>query len=95
MPTKKPNKAGEIIGKIFRDNETLYGLKEFEGFDFERVLDITEDEPDRFYVADLKSRKKRLASNSGGGVVIRGFASFTIPAPFRRSPPTRRSSPST
>ena len=60
MPTKKLNKAEEIIGKIFRNAELLYGLKEFDGVDFETVLEITEDEPDRFFVTDLKSAKKRL-----------------------------------
>src|SRR3989338_695270 len=60
MPTKKPNKAEEIIGKIFRDAELLYGLKEFEGAIFNAALTITEDEPGRFFIADLKSGKKRL-----------------------------------
>src|SRR3989338_3772830 len=60
MPTKKPNKAEEIIGKIFRDAELLYGLKEFENVAFNDVLEITEDEPNRFFIADLKSDKKRL-----------------------------------
>lgn len=60
MPTKKLNKAEEIIGKIFKDAELLYGLKEFEGVEFSAVLEITEDEPSRFFIADLKSGKKRL-----------------------------------
>ena len=60
MPTKKPNKAEEIIGKIFRDAELLYGLKEFENVAFNNVLEITEDEPSRFFIVDLKSDKKRL-----------------------------------
>ena len=60
MPTKKPNKAEEIIGKIFRDAELLYGLKEFEGAIFNAALTITEDEPNRFFIVDLKSGKKRL-----------------------------------
>ncbi len=60
MPTKKQNKAEEIIGKIFKDTELLYGLKEFEGVEFNAALEITEDEPSRFFIADLKSGKKRL-----------------------------------
>lgn len=60
MPTKRQNKAEEIIGKIFKDAEMLYGLKEFENVDFESILEITEDEPSRFFIADLKSGKKRL-----------------------------------
>lgn len=60
MPTKKQNKAEQIVGKIFRDTETLYGLKEFEGFDFREALEITEEEPDRFFVTDIKSKKKRF-----------------------------------
>jgi len=60
MPTKKLNKAEEIIGKIFKDSELLYGLKEFEAVDFNAVLEITEDEPNRFFLADLKNGKKRL-----------------------------------
>lgn len=60
MPTKKPNKAEEIIGKIFRDAELLYGLREFENVVFNEALEITEDEPDRFFITDLKSDKKRL-----------------------------------
>jgi len=60
MPTKKPNKTEEIIGRIFKDAELLYGLKEFENVDFSAVLNITEDEPNRFFIADLKSSKKRF-----------------------------------
>lgn len=60
MPTKKQNKAKEIIGKIFKDSEMLYGLKEFENVNFESVLEITEDEPSRFYITDKKTGKKRF-----------------------------------
>src|SRR3989338_9436089 len=60
MPTKKPNKAEEIIGKIFKDAEALYGLKEFEHVDFGAALEITEDASRRFFITDLKSGKKRL-----------------------------------
>ena len=38
MPTKKLNKTKEIIDRIFKDSETVYGLKEFENIDLEDVL---------------------------------------------------------
>jgi len=60
MPTKKINKAKEIIGKIFKDSDLMYGLKEFEDIKIEEVLEITEDEPSRFYITDLKSGQKRF-----------------------------------
>ena len=41
MPTKKPNRTEEIIGKIFKDNETVFSLKEFEDIDFVKALEIT------------------------------------------------------
>lgn len=55
MPTIKPNKSEEIIGKIFKDQETVYGLKEFEGINIYNELYISEQESDRFYVKDLKT----------------------------------------
>ena len=60
MPTKKTNHAGEIIGKIFRDPEMAFGLKEFEDIDVARVLEITEDEPHRFYIKDFAGGKNRF-----------------------------------
>src|ERR1051326_944027 len=60
MPTKKPNKSEEIISLIFRDSETLYGLKEFSNLQIEEVLTIAEDEPDKFFIKDLKSGSSRL-----------------------------------
>jgi len=60
MPTKKLNRAEEIIGKIFHDTEMAFGLKEFEGIDIYNVLEITEEEKDRYYVKDLKSGKSRF-----------------------------------
>ena len=60
MPTKKINKTREIIDKVFGNSETAYGLKEFEEVDFEKVLEITENEKNRFYVKDLKSGKERF-----------------------------------
>lgn len=60
MPTIKPNKSEEIIGKIFKDQEMRYGLKEFDGIDIYETLYIFEDEPHRYYVRDLKSRKPKF-----------------------------------
>lgn len=60
MPTIKPNKTREIIDKVFGNSETSYGLKEFENVDFEKVLEITENERGRFYIKDLKSSKERF-----------------------------------
>ncbi|MBI4036516.1 N-6 DNA methylase [Candidatus Daviesbacteria bacterium] len=60
MPTIKPNKSEEIIGEIFKDQETVYGLKEFEGIDIYDVLHISEQEPHRFYIKDLKTGNQRF-----------------------------------
>ena len=60
MPTKKPNRAGEVIIKVFRDAETAYSLKEFEGIDFVKALEIIEEERGRFYVKDRKSGKSKF-----------------------------------
>jgi len=60
MPTRKQNKTDKILNKIFRDPEIAYGLKEFEGVDLEKALRITEEERGRFYVEDLKSKKKKF-----------------------------------
>lgn len=55
MPTIKPNRSEEIIGKIFKDAETVYGLKEFDGLPIYDILYISEDEPHRFQLKDLKT----------------------------------------
>ena len=60
MPTKKPNRTKEIIGKIFKDPELAYGLKEFEGIVIEEVLEITEGEKGRYYIKDLKTKSDRF-----------------------------------
>src|SRR3989344_9669372 len=60
MPTKKPNKTEEVIGKIFKSGETAYGLKEFEGLDIFNILEITEKERGRFYLKDLKTGQSRF-----------------------------------
>lgn len=60
MPTIKPNKSQEVIGKIFKDQGLQYGLKEFNGFDIFEILYITEKEPRRYYVRDLKSKETKF-----------------------------------
>ena len=60
MPTIKPNTAKEIIDKIFKDPEVLYGLKEFEGINFEEVLNVREEQRKKFYIKDIKTGKSRL-----------------------------------
>jgi type I restriction enzyme M protein len=60
MPTKKTNKTEEVIDKIFRDSQTIYGLKEFEGIIFKDVLEIFEKEKGRFYIKDIKSGKSKF-----------------------------------
>ena len=60
MPTQKPNKAKEIISKIFKDLSIAYGLKEFENIDIADVLKITEQEKNKFYIKDLAGGKERL-----------------------------------
>lgn len=60
MPTVKPNKAREVIEKIFKDPGILYGLKEFEEIDLGEVLTITEEEKEVYYIKDLKSGNKKF-----------------------------------
>src|SRR3989344_418063 len=60
MPTKKPNKTEKVIGKIFKDGELAFGLREFDGIDIFKVLDIIESERGRYELTDLKSGKKRF-----------------------------------
>lgn len=60
MPTKKQNKTSEIIDKVFKNTETAFGLREFEGIDLEDALSVTEEEKGRFYIKDLKSGNLRL-----------------------------------
>ncbi|OGK38314.1 hypothetical protein A3F03_01960 [Candidatus Roizmanbacteria bacterium RIFCSPHIGHO2_12_FULL_41_11] len=60
MPTVKPNKTSEIVGKIFKNQELAFGLKEFTDVNLEDVLYISEQEPHRFYVKDLKSGISRF-----------------------------------
>lgn len=60
MPTIKPNKSEKTIGEIFKDQELVYGLKEFDGIDIYDVLYISEQEPHRFYVKDLKTGSQRF-----------------------------------
>src|SRR3990167_9005162 len=63
MPTKKPNKTKEVIAKIFKNPIMLYGLKEFEGTDFEKALYIIEKEKGVFCVEDNQSGQLRVVYN--------------------------------
>lgn len=60
MPTKKPNKSKEVVGFIFRDPNTVFGLKEFEGIDIDQALYVTEEGPGKFYVTDVVTEKQKL-----------------------------------
>lgn len=60
MPTIKPNQSEKVIGKIFKNEDALYGLKEFEGIDIYRILYISEEESHRFYLKDIKTGNKRF-----------------------------------
>ncbi|MBU3979669.1 N-6 DNA methylase [Patescibacteria group bacterium] len=55
MPTIKPNKSEQIIGEIFKDQETVYGLREFDEVNIYDALYISEQESGRFYIKDLKT----------------------------------------
>lgn len=59
MPTQKQNKVKEVITRIFRDTELVYGLKEFDDVELEKVLKITEEQRGKFYIKDIKSGKLR------------------------------------
>jgi len=63
MPTQKPSKTKEIIDKIFRDKESVFGLKEFEKISITETLYIYEGEKGKFFVEDLKSGKGRVVWN--------------------------------
>lgn len=45
---------------LFENIEFAFGLREFEDVDIYAVLTISEEEPDRYYVKDLKSGKLRF-----------------------------------
>src|SRR3989344_3808867 len=61
MPTQKQNKAKEIINKIFRQPDIIYGLNEFKNItDFEDILKITEESKGKFNIKDLKTKKPRI-----------------------------------
>lgn len=60
MPTVKPNKSEEIIGEIFKNEETVYGLKEFEGIHVEQALYIHEDGNGRYAIKDIKTGQDRF-----------------------------------
>src|SRR3990167_11553098 len=63
MPTKKPNRAQEIVQKIFKDPLVLFGLREFEGINFEKALYIVEKEKGIFCVQDHQSGELRVVYN--------------------------------
>ena len=63
MPTKKPNRAKEVIAKIFRDAELAFGLKEFEKIPIFEIQYISEEEKGKFYLQDKKSGQSRLVWN--------------------------------
>ena len=60
MPTAKTNESRKIIDKIFGNPDIAFGLKEFEGIDFNQILKITENQPGRFYIKDLKSGSQKF-----------------------------------
>ncbi|MEK7534043.1 MAG: N-6 DNA methylase [Patescibacteria group bacterium] len=59
MPTVKQNKVLGVLDKIFKDPSVVYGLKEFEGINFEEVLYVWEEDK-RFYIKDIKSGNPRV-----------------------------------
>ncbi|MBI5411893.1 N-6 DNA methylase [Candidatus Peregrinibacteria bacterium] len=67
MPTQKLNKTLEILDKIFHDPDMAYGLKEFDGINFDEALEITEEEQGEFFVKDLKSGGKKVVLNENKG----------------------------
>ncbi|MCL4353211.1 N-6 DNA methylase [Patescibacteria group bacterium] len=60
MPTVKSNKSKEIIGEIFKNQDTVFGLREFDDIDIYDVLYISEQEKSRFYIKDLKSGNQKF-----------------------------------
>lgn len=67
MPTKKPNKAEEVIGKLFKNADLAFGLREFEGVKYEDVLTVIEEERGRFSLKDLKTGKLRFVYDEKKG----------------------------
>ena len=55
--------ASKIINKIFKNSEIQYGLKEFEDFKPDQVLEIFEKEKGKFYLKCLKRSKDILVLN--------------------------------
>lgn len=60
MPTQKPNRAKEVVEKVFRDKTIQYSLKEFEDIEIETALEIIEQDKGIFYVEDIKSKQFRV-----------------------------------
>lgn len=67
MPTKKSNKAEEVIGKLFKNADLAFGLREFEGVKYEDVLTVTEEERGRFSLKDIKTGKLRFVYDEKKG----------------------------
>lgn len=67
MPTKKPNKTKDALSLVFRDPDTIFGLKEFDGIDFEEALYISESEKGKYVVQDLKSGKEKIVYDENKG----------------------------
>lgn len=59
MPTIKQNKILAVLDNIFKDPSVVYGLKEFDGTNFEDVLYVWEEDK-RFYIKDIKSGNPRV-----------------------------------
>ena len=68
MPTKKPNKTKEVIGLIFRDPNSVFGLKEFESINIEKALYIIEDRKGKYYIRDIISEKQKLVYDETKGM---------------------------
>jgi len=64
MNNNKVKFTSEIINKIFRDPSIQYGLKEFEEYRPEEVLEISEKEKGKYYINCLKRNKDILVFNA-------------------------------
>lgn len=53
----------EVIDKIFRNPEIMYGLDEFSGISVEDILDVFEKEKGKFYLKCIKRNKDLLVWN--------------------------------
>lgn len=67
MPTIKPNQASEVVSRVFKNENRLYGLKEFADINLEKALYITEQETHRYYVRCLKSGNQKFVYDAKKG----------------------------